>query len=114
MIVSFIIIFGTLPFPIVTKLDERFIAESASDFLIGKCLAKLQARAWLSHALHFAHLTNTLQKDVTAAYVFTHNAPKCRILIETFPDMLRYSEFPRCEGALIPHSNPSLTTPRIF
>ena len=51
MIVSFIIIFGTLPFPIVTKLDERFIAESASDFLIGKCLAKLQARAWLSRAL---------------------------------------------------------------
>ena len=38
--------------------------------------------------LHFAHLANTLLKDVTASYFFTQNVPKCRILIETFPDVL--------------------------
>ena len=64
--------------------------------------------------MHFAHLTNTLQKDVTAAYFFTHNAPKCRILIETFPDMLRYSEFPRCEGHSFPTATHVLRLPGYF
>jgi len=45
-----------------------FIAESGSEkkFKIGEYLKKLQARAWLSHAL-FARLANTLLKDTESA-----------------------------------------------
>jgi len=44
------------------------IAESGSEkkFKIGEYLKKLQARAWLSHAL-FARLANTLLKDTESA-----------------------------------------------
>ena len=55
------------------------LSVDVSDFLISEYLAKLQGRAWLSHALHFARLANTLLKDDESErdnHVFADNFAK--------------------------------------